>query len=93
MPDCTECHPCFLQWYYKIQDLSIRVAEQQSRVENLMNDYYNGYTVENIETHVQSLLDQLASTNDTLQSISLSTSTIQQLENILSEVTTSCIYI
>ena len=86
MPECTECHPCFLQWYNKIQDISAEVAILQNRAVSLVDGYYNGYTVESIEAHVQALLGQLASTNATLHAISLSPSSIQQLEDILSEV-------
>ena len=60
------------------------ILENRARLLVILN--YNGYTVESIEADVQGLLDQLAAANSTLQSITLEGSSVQQLQDSLSEV-------
>lgn len=64
------------------------VAILQRRASFLVDEYYNGYTVESIEADVQELLDQLASTNASLQTITLDPSSLQQLQDLLQAVST-----
>lgn len=62
------------------------VAVLQRRANFLVDEYYNGYTVESIEADVQGLLDELATTNSSLQTISLDSSSVQELQHVLQEV-------
>ena len=62
------------------------VAVLQRRAEFLVEEYYNGYIVESIEADVEGLLQDLASINSSLQSITLDISTALTLQNILLEV-------
>ena len=86
VPDCTECHPCFLQWYNRIQQILDMIAILERQATSLIDDNYNGYTVEIIEADIQRLLDQLANASATLQSITLESSNVQQLQQTLLEV-------
>lgn len=62
----------------------IAVLERQAT--SLIDDNYDGYTVERIEADLQSLLNQLANASAALQSITLESSSAQQLQQTLSEV-------
>ena len=62
------------------------VAVLQRRADFLVEEYYNGYTVESIQADVQSLLQDLSNTNSTLQTITLDVSSVQALQDILLEV-------
>lgn len=87
VPDCEECHPCFFQWHDRIDDLSEKIEILADRARLLLEANYNGFTIESIEADIQDLLDQLASVNTTLQSITPDNSSIQLLEDIYSKVT------
>ena len=88
VPDCQQCHECFNEWYYRIQDIANAVGVLENRVQLLIELNYNGYTVESIMADVQDLLDQLAAANATLQTITPLSSEVEELENTLEEVST-----
>lgn len=88
VPDCQQCHECFTEWYYRVQDIALSVGVLENRVQLLIELNYNGYTVESIMADVQELLDQLATANTTLQSITPPTSEVEELESVLEEVST-----
>ena len=62
------------------------IAVLERRATTLINDNYNGYTVERIEADIQGLLNHLANASATLQSITPYNNSIQQLQHIFLEV-------
>ena len=62
------------------------VTVLQRRANFLVDEYYNGYTVESIQADVQSLIEELANTNSSLQTITLNASSVQELQDTLQEV-------
>ena len=62
------------------------VTVLQRRANFLVDKYYNGYTVESIQADVQGLIEELASTNSSLQIVTLNVSSVQELQDTLQEV-------
>ena len=62
------------------------VAVLARRADSILNENYNGHTVESIQADVQGLLEELAATNSSLQSITLNGSHVTVLQDTLQEV-------
>ena len=86
--NCSECHECYFQWYWTLENISSVLEALLDRVELLIQQNYEGITVERIRMDVQELLDLLAGIRAILQSIqsSLRSSPTNNLTGLLNEV-------
>ena len=86
VPDCERCQDCFFQWDDIISNITNEVSILQTRVELLITLNYDGYTIAGIEMEVISLLNQLSQANQSLNSITLQTSSVIAAKASLTEV-------
>lgn len=86
VPDCERCHECFFQWDDIVSNITNEISVLQTRVELLITLNYDGYTIAGIEMEVAFLLNQLSQANQSLNSITLQTSSVIAAKASLTQV-------
>ena len=86
MPVCERCHDCFFQWDDIINDLRQRVARLHSQTISLTQLYFDNYTVNEIILEINQLLADLQQANESLNTISLQESSLDELQQTVISV-------
>ena len=86
VPNCERCHECFFEWDVIINDLRQRIADLQSQIRNLTQAYFNGTDEETISMEINYLLMDLWQANDSLNTISLRESSVDQIQQMIINV-------
>ena len=86
MPVCERCHDCFFQWDDIINDLRQRIVRLHSQTISLTQFYFGNYTVDEITLEVNQLLADLQQANESLNTINLQESSLEELQQTIINV-------
>jgi dihydroorotate dehydrogenase len=86
VPVCERCHDCFFQWDDVINDLRQRIARLHSQTISLTQFYFDNYTVDEIVVEINQLLADLQQANESINTINLQESSLEQLQQIIINV-------
>ena len=86
MPVCERCHDCFFQWDDIINDLRQKIASLHSQTISLTQFYFDNYTVDEIILETNQLLADLQQANESLNTISLQESSLEELQQTIINV-------
>lgn len=89
VPVCERCHDCFFQWDNIINDLRWRIADLHSQTISLTQLYFSNYTVDEILLETNQLLTDLQQANESLNTINLQESSLEQLQQTIINVSPS----
>ena len=92
VPDCERCHDCFFQLDDEINNLTRRISELQSEIDYLTEEYFNNTDTDIIMMEIDQLLADLEEINNTLNSFNLQESSLDELQQMIINVS-ACIII
>lgn len=86
VPNCEQCHECFFQWDDVINDLRQGITDLQLRISNLTETYFNNTDENDIQMEINLLLTDLQEANDSLNTITLQESSVDELQQMIINV-------
>ena len=77
---------CFFHWNDEISELRRRISDLHVELDYLIVEYFNNTDEEFIMMEIDQLLDDLEQANDTLNSINLQESSVEELQQMIINV-------